>query len=260
MKKTLMLCVLMSVAAGTAHAAESPWAGTWKLDPARSHLTGDTFVISNGAGALLHFSDGVIGYDFGIDGKQYKAAYDRTTRWTQEGPDAWTSVTSRGGQTLSTVQRTLSADGMTLKLHYSGSRPDGKPFDDETVYKRVSGGPGLVGTWKSVKGGSAGIPQAFIISSPAPGVLHYEVPDMQAHAEGAADGTDHPLVGGTTPAGMTISFKLITPTQVKYVVKVDGKEDSEGTQTLAADGRSFADVSWSPGKEDEKATCVYAKQ
>jgi hypothetical protein len=47
---------------------------------------------------------------------------------------------------------------------------------------------------------------------------------------------------------MTISFKLVTPTQIKYVIKVNGKEDSEGMRTLAADARSYTDVGWSAGK------------
>jgi hypothetical protein len=40
-------------------------------------------------------------------------------------------------------------------------------------------------------------------------------------------------------------------------MKVNGKEDSEGVQTLAADGRSYTDVSWSAGKESEKQIAVF---
>jgi hypothetical protein len=59
---------------------------------------------------------------------------------------------------------------------------------------------------------------------------------------------------------MTISFKALKPNETKYVMKVNGKVDSVGTQTIAADGRSFSDVSWTPGKENEKQTAVYVKQ
>lgn len=260
MAKRMLLTAVLAASAAVASGAESPWSGTWKLDAAQSHLAGDTFEISKGPGSMLHYSDGVIAYDFGMDGKGYKAAYDRTATWTQSGPNAWTEVYRRDGKTIVTLQRALSADGKSQTLHYTGTRPDGTPLDDEDVYARVSGGPGLLGKWKSVKVGSSGAPQTFIISSPAPGVLHYEVPDLQAHAEGAADGTDRPLTGGNTPAGMTIGFKLVTPTQVKYVIKFNGKEDSEGVQTLAANERSFTDVSWSAGKEDEKTTSLYVRQ
>jgi hypothetical protein len=260
MKTKLVVGSLLLLAAGAALAAENPWVGTWKLDPAKSHLAGDTFTYSKGPGALLHYSDGVVAYDFGTDGKEYKSAYDRTATWTQTGPNSWESVSKHHGKVLDKVQRKLSADGKTLTIHYTGNRPDGTPFDDQDIYTRISAGDGLLGTWKSVKVGASGGPQTFIISSPAPGVLHYEIPDLQAHAEGAADGTDHPLLGGNTPEGMTVSFKFVTPTQIKYVLKVKGKEDSEGLSTLAPDGGSYTDVSWSPGKENEKQTSIFVRQ
>jgi hypothetical protein len=260
MKTRFFLASWLLLAAGAVYAAENPWVGTWKLDPAQSHLAGDTFTYSKGPGSLLHFSDGVVAYDFGTDSKAYKSAYDRTTTWTQTGPNSWDSVTTRNGKVLGKAQRTLSADMKTLTIHHTGTRPDGAPFDDQDVYTRVAAGAGLLGTWKSVKVGATGGPQTFVISSPAPGVLHYEVPDLQAHAEGAADGTDHPLAGGNTPEGMTISFKFVTPTQIKYVIKVNGKEDSEGVQTLAADAHSYTDVGWSAGKENEKQTAVFVRQ
>jgi hypothetical protein len=260
MTRKVLIATALAVSAGVAFGAESPWAGTWNLDAAHSRLAGDTFEISKGPGALLHYADGVTAYDFGTDGKEYHAAYDRTTAWTKDGPNAWTEVSRRNGKTIATARHSLSADGKTQTLHHTGTHPDGKPIDDENLYTRVSGGPGLLGKWKSVKVGSSGAPQSFVISSPAPGVLHYELPEMQAHTEGAADGTDRPITGGNLPVGMTIALKLVSPTQIKYVMKVNGKEDNQGTQTLAANGRSFTDVNWSPGKEDEKITSLYVKQ
>jgi len=43
-------------------------------------------------------------------------------------------------------------------------------------------------------------------------------------------------------------------------MKIGGKTDNIGEQTLAADGRSFSDINWNPGKENEKTTVVYLKQ
>ena len=257
MKTTLVLYSLLALPC-SAMATENPWTGTWKLDLAQSHLAGDTFTYSKGPGELFHYSDGVVAYDFGTDGKEYKSAYDRTTRWTQAGPNTWDSVTSVNGKVLAKIHRELSADGKTLTINYSGTRPDGAKFNDQDVYTRVAGSEGLLGTWKSIK--VSGAPQTFVIASPAPGSLRYNIPEWQASAEGTADGSDHPLVGGNTPAGMTVSFKFVTPTKIKYVIKVNGKEDSEGVSTLAADGRSYTDVSWNPGKENEKQTSVYVKQ
>jgi len=53
---------------------------------------------------------------------------------------------------------------------------------------------------------------------------------------------------------------MLSPTKIKYVMKIDGKTDNVGEQTLAADGRSFSDTNWNPGKADEKTTGIYIKQ
>jgi hypothetical protein len=80
------------------------------------------------------------------------------------------------------------------------------------------------------------------------------------NVEGRTDGSDIPLTGPTVPPDATISFKALTPTKMRYVMKIGGKTDNTGEQTLAADGRSFTDVNWNAGKEDEKTTGVYVKQ
>jgi hypothetical protein len=261
MKMTLILCSVLALQTGSALAADSPWSGTWKLDPAQSHFTGDTFTLAKGPGNMLHYSDGsTASYDFGVDGKEYKSWANRTTTWTPVGNNAWDTVTQTDGRVLAKSHRQLSADGKTLTITSTGTRPDGTSFHDEEVFARAGGTAGLIGTWRSIKVSEPSGPREFVISSPAPGVVHYEVPDMKASAEGRTDGSDNPLKSPDMPPGMTISFEKLSPTKLKYVMKVNGKTDNMGEQTLAADGRSFSDVNWNPGKEDEKTTGIYLKQ
>src|ERR1700719_3316258 len=76
MRKLLLAVALLAVPALSAAAANDPWTGTWKLDPAKSHFTGDTFTYSKLANGLMHYSNGSTqGFDFGIDGKEYSAVY-----------------------------------------------------------------------------------------------------------------------------------------------------------------------------------------
>jgi hypothetical protein len=261
MKTTLLLCSVLALPVSLAQAADSPWDGTWKLDPAKSHFTGDTFTIAQGPGKLLHYSDGsTASYDFGVDGKEYKTWSNRTTIWTPAGNNAWDTVTRADGKVLVTSHRQLSADEKNLTMTFAGTRPDGTTFREEDVYDRVSGAGGLIGTWRSIKVSDPSGPREFVITSPAPGVLHYEVPDMKATAEGRTDGSDTPLMGPDVPPGSTISFKMLSPTKIRYVMKINGKTDNIGEETLAADGRSFSDMNWNPGKENEKTTGVFLKQ
>lgn len=258
MKKPLLACALFLTSI-SATAADNPWLGTWKLDTAKSQFTGDTFTYSKTANGLMHYSDGsTISWDFGIDGKPYKAYHDQTTTWTAVGDNAWDAVISANGKELYRVHREVSVDGKTLTVHVTGAKPDGSAFNEETVYTRVTGTNGLVGKWRSTKANYTA--DTVVISSPTPGILRFDFPTYKESYEGKGDGTDRPLTGPTIPVGSTISFKRRSPTQFSYTVKNNGKAENLGIQTLAADGKSFTDVSWSPGKESEKSTGVYVKQ
>jgi hypothetical protein len=260
MKKLLLVCALTVFATIPALAAENPWVGTWTLDLNKSHFTGDTFTYSKAANGMMHFSDGsVANYDFAIDGKDYKTVYDRTTVWTAAGDNAWDSVSKANGKVLAKVHRQLSADGKTLTITDTGTRPDGSAFHDETIYTRVTGTTGLVGKWRSTKV-TISAPDSFVISSPSPGTMHWDIPAYKESVQGKLDGSDLPITGPNVPPGLTLSVKQDSPTKLSYVVKGNGKPDSYGIQTLAADGKSFTDVSWSAGKPDEKGTGVYVKQ
>ena len=261
MKSLILLCSLLALPASAAFAADSPWVGTWKLDEARSHLTGDTFTYSKGPGAMLHYSDGVnVSYDFGLDGKEYPAAFGRVTSWTVAGPNTWDSVVKADGKVLAKGRRQLSSDGKKLTMTFTGTNADGSAFDEQDVYERTGPGEGLIGNWRSVKVKNPSGPRTFVISSPRPGILHYEIPEMKASVEGPADGKDLPVAGPDLPPKFTYAYEFLAPTKVSYTLKIDGKVDSHGMQTMAADGRTYTDVSWSPGKEGEKQTAVWVKQ
>ncbi|HEY8051497.1 MAG TPA: hypothetical protein VIE42_01665 [Steroidobacteraceae bacterium] len=246
-------------AAGAASTADSPWTGTWRLDAARSHFTGQTFTYSKSPGQLLHYDDGsTASFDFGIDGKEYKAYSNRTISWTAAGTNAWDTVVKAEGKVRSSGHIELSADGKTLNMVFTGTKPDGNPFREEDTFTRVSGSDGLIGTWRTAKVVGPSGPQTFVVAAPAPGVLHIEVPDMKAHWEGRTDGSDHPLMGG--PPGTTVANQRLSPTRFTYVFKMNGKTDNMGEWNMAADGGSFTDMNWVPGRENEKTTAVYVKQ
>jgi hypothetical protein len=260
MKKLFLVCVLTVFAVLPAHASDNPWIGTWKLDPAKSHFTGDTFTFSKAANGMMHFSDGsTTTYDFGIDGKPYKSFGDRTVTWTADGNNAWNEVEEANGTVLVKIRRELSPDGKTLKMTYSGTKPDGSNFNDEANYTRVTGTNGLAGKWRSTKV-TVSAPDSFIISSTSSGIWHWDIPGYKESVEGKDDGSDLPITGPTVPPGMTLSFKRLDPNKISYQVKLAGKTQGIGIQTLAADGKSFTDVSWSPGKATEKSTAVFIKQ
>lgn len=260
MKKLFLFCAFVAFAVLPALAADNPWVGTWKLDPAKSHFTGDTFTFSKASNGMMHFTDGsTLSYDFGVDGKPYKTHDDRTASWASTGDNAWESVIKAGDNTLSTDHYTLSPDSKTLNITYSGTKPDGTSFNDEAVYKRLTGTKGLAGKWQSTKI-KISAPGSFVITSSEPDAFHWDIPDYKMSVDGKADGSDLPLTGPTVAPNSSISVKMLSPRKISYTMKEGGKPVAMGIQTLAADSKSFTDVSWSPGKMSEKQTALFVKQ
>jgi len=237
------------------------WLGSWRLDPTKSHLTGYTVTFSQAAPGKYHFEDGSTGsFDFGTDGKEYPTAYGRTTVWTPVSDHAWDSVTKLNGKVLYKAHREISADEKTLTVTGTGTNPDGSPINETMVYARMSGQHGLVGTWRDVKISEGGSPDGFVISAAASGALRMEIPQWQSSLETRLDGSEVPIKGPEVPAGMTYTGKLEAPNKISFVLKFNGKPDMYGEDTMGADGRSYTDVTWNPGRENEKTTGVYVKQ
>jgi hypothetical protein len=260
MRKLLLASALLVLPALSVYAADNPWVGTWKLDLAKSNFTGDTFTYTQAEKGLFHFSDGsAISYDFGIDGKEYPTPLGYTDIWTAGGNNSWDTVVKLKGTIVDNVHRQLSADGKTLTITETGTKPDGSSFHDEEVYNRVGKGQGLIGKWKSSKV-NISAPNTFLVAAPAEGVLRWEIPEYKETVKGKSDGSDLPIAGPTVPEGLTISIKMLADKKLTYTVKMSGKPISVAIQTLSSDGKTMTEVDWSPGKESEKSTAVYLKQ
>jgi hypothetical protein len=145
MRKFLLAVALLAVPVLSAAAANNPWIGTWKLDPAKSQSPGSTITCSKAANGLMHYSndDGWnFDFHFGIDGKEYKTADGYSVIWTAAGPSAWDAVVKFKGSFFGKLHHQLSADGKTLTLTEVGTRPDGSSYASKSVYTRESGSTG----------------------------------------------------------------------------------------------------------------------
>ena len=116
----------------------------------------------------------------------------------------------------------LSEDGKTLTMSFTGTRPDGNAFHEEDVFSRVSGTDGLIGTWRTAKVTEPSGPQTFVISSPAAG--RPALRDSRHAGLGRRPLPTAPITRSPeqrVPPGMTISWKLLTPTKIRYVIKLE---------------------------------------
>lgn len=92
------------------------------------------------------------------------------------------------------------------------------------------------------------------------GVLRWQNLRCQPELQGKADDPDIPITGPTQPPGLTFSYHFKSSTEISYVMKINGRPDAYGIDTLNANDHSWTDISWSPGKEKEKSTSVYVRQ
>jgi hypothetical protein len=259
MKRVALTLILLAGCAGSALAADSPFAGNWKLNVEKSKLTGDTLTYS-ATSSGYHYSNGAtLDYDFAADGKDYPLIADRTVAWTKSGENAWDMVIKNGkGTVLSKSHRVLSEDGKRLTITYTSYRPDGTTGEGTDEYVRVSGGKGLAGKWKDVK--SKETSTSMTIAVPAPGQVSIEYPSYKRTIAGPADGTPIAVNGPTVPTGLFRSYKATGPHKWSYTTTLNAKVWRNGVLTVSADGKTLTDASWVPGKASEKEVDVYERQ
>jgi len=255
--RILIGVVAAVLAAGAAQAATSPFAGSWKMDLAKSQLAGDT-VTYTATATGFESSGGSITYTFAVDGKDYPTLADRTTAWSKAADGGWDMTTKAAGKVLNKAHRTLSADGKKMMTTYTEYRPDGTTATEKDVYERVSGTTGLAGKWKSIKVDAA--MDIITITVPAPGSFKFDAPIYKEVIAGKTDGSPATVTGPTISPGASATFKATGAAKWDYAYLLKGKAIAQGVMTVSADGKTFTDTSWAPGKEAEKSVAVYAKQ
>ena len=85
-------------------AAAANWDGTWKLNQAKSKMTGSTVTITQN-GNMYALDTGSFKFSFGCDGKDYHFLPDRTISCTGSG-NSYTLTWKINGKLQSTTKRT----------------------------------------------------------------------------------------------------------------------------------------------------------
>jgi hypothetical protein len=144
----LLLFVGLVVAAGWA--GNNPFAGDWKLNPAKSTLT-DKMKVESAGGDKYTFDFGGGPETVVVDGtEQATQLYGGGTLSVGIEGDTWKVVRKgKDGHVMLTAIWSLSKDGSALADRYSSFNTDGSPYTLNYVYKRKAGGSGFAGDWIS---------------------------------------------------------------------------------------------------------------
>ena len=256
---SLSVVVFATAFASPCLAADSPWDGTWKLNEAKSKMTGNTFTYTAKPGGGYHYSNGSsYEYDFACDGKDYPTLANRSIACTASGDSVFDITVKVAGTPYSTVHRVISPDGKSLTTIASGKQPDGTPFTNKTTSMRVTGSKGLVGEWKTAKTSSN--TSDIVVIKAQPDSQHMEIPGFKEVMDYKLDGSEAKISGPLIPKGAAMTVKAESPRSISYTESIDGKLYGEGIRTLSPDGKSYTEENWSAGKKAEKEVLIYEKQ
>ncbi len=253
--KAISLTVVLG-AASFAFAADTPFAGTWKLNLDKSKLIGDTVKFTS-AGETMRITGSGESYEFKTDGSENKTRFG-TAAWKKIDDKSWEETDKVNGHLDSKTTWTLAGDGKTLTARSTGDKPGGGSFDDTSIYVRTAGTQGLAGTWKDkeYKGSS---PSLLVMSDIENG-LSVEEPDFKLKATGKFDGKPGNVEGPTIPQGASFSLAKTGARSFKMTRTQSGKPFDMSTWTVSEDGKSMTVVSRTAGTTDPPTTEVFEKQ
>lgn len=259
MKRLCCTCVVLVTSALPCVAAGQSWDGMWKLNVAKSHITGSTFVIEDKGNGMMRQDDGNVAYDFACDGKPYKIVADRTDTCTGSMEAGYDDVIRAGDKVLARQHTTFSADGKTMSVRETDIGEDGKTTESSAVYRRVSGTSGFFGRWESTKVDFPADDAVFVIETKGDWIKMHD-PKSTWSTEGKMDGSDLTLTGPNLQPGLTRSITQDGPNRLRETIKRDGKVRTESILTLSPDSETITEETWTPGKENEKLTWVWERQ
>jgi hypothetical protein len=253
------LSVVLCIAAVTAiAAADLPYAGKWKMNPAKSDFGETTITYEQLPSGEMQATAVGQSYKFKPDGKDYPAIFGSTAAWKSLGANSWETTWKLNGKLLTTDTLTVSADGKTLTVNSKGKKPNGEMLDDTTVMERVSGTTGLAGKWKTKNLKSTAPSVLEITPSGADGIV-FKIVDMDLTCNGKFDGKDHPCTGPTLSTGWTSSFANAGPRALDMTIKNNGKTLFKLSYSVSADGKTLTENGTATAA-NEKTKVVYDRQ
>lgn len=229
------LCCATSVAL-----AQSPFAGTWKVNYAKSHITGETLSFTHGANGAVTFKADAQSYNFKLDGSAGTDPFGETEHWTKVDDNTWKQETQAGPEIVSNTWK-LSDDGKSITVTTTGTKPNGDQINSSETFSRLTPGKSFFGTWKSTKV-SENSPNTAQIDANGKNGIVWHIPELKAYANLTFDGKESAPVGPTVPKGLTLSATRTGARSFTLVEKLNGKILFRGHYTVSADGKTMTEI------------------
>lgn len=119
-----------------------------------------------------------------------------------------------------------------------------------------------LGTWKLRLADPAEKPETLVYSDAGHGAMRMVSVEDKSLIVTRFDGRPAPDTGRGAAAGpkRSLAITALSPTRYRWTFAIAGKPFVSGVNTLAADGRSFTEVSWRVNAPAKTVTLVYDRQ
>lgn len=258
LRSNLVLAAVLLTAVPACFAASSPWNGTWKLNEAKSKLTGSIETVSTAPDGKMTVSTSGVSFSFGCDGRSYPIMAGRTIVCNKPSSTEVDGVISASnGDQLVHMKRMLSDGDKVQTVEETGKAADGTTFHETEVYKKVSGGAGWDGDWQTTQI-QIGTPGVAIVQATTDAIT-FTYPMEKSTLTAKLDGTPATEAGPHAPVGMTVSMTAEGPLTVHEVDTLNGAVLEHDTLSVSPDGKAMTIEATRTGAK-EKQVYVYDKQ
>jgi hypothetical protein len=236
--------------------AQQPnFSGTWKLNYAKSQLSGVAYTFDKKPSGVWHYSGGGFEADFDLTGKEYTMPSGASIIGKEVSPRSWELSFGMNGKPISKSTVTLKGDALTWVSEVKN--PEGKTVQQTSTDTRMSGGPGFAGKWKS--GNPQGASTTLKITRQGTDGMTIEVPEYKQTIEGSFDGKEYPVMQAGQASKFTNTFAKSGPNSFKIATKLNGKPFAVDVYILSADGKTLTDET-TVIATSEKTKAVFDRQ
>lgn len=219
-------------------AQQNSWNGSWKMDRSTFKYDGPTFSIATDADSFTVTRDGDAILKMACAGKPTAHANGSTTT-CRKSAAGYELESTRDGKPVSKEKLEISSDGRTMTRTLYVMLPGGSPYTITATSRRISGGPGLSGTWKETTINKSNNTGLFAIQINGDSVDFKETDDKPINCK--LDGRPT-TISGT----QTMAVKQDDPRTLKVTYSNNGKVNRENTFVLSSDGKTVKETDITP--------------
>ena len=228
--------------------------GSWKAEPGSLKYDGPTYSVQTAADVFVVTRQGKAGPKTVCDGKPHNDPSDGSMVTCSKAGSGYVVEVSKNGKRTNKITTSLSADGKTMIRRNEVFPNDGSaPFTMTNESRRISGGPGLNGEWKTSSFKESQDKGILTIHVNGTEVAFKET-DNDKPVMLKLDGTPLKFMGGTMAVKADGPHKLI----VDYAGP-DGKNRRHNTFELSSDGKTLTETDVTPDPSPSKMELKFHK-